>query len=128
MEAQRRYVEHNYELIKGNSRREYTRKSAIWKWKINELKSLAINMKGGVCVRCNLALCDDNPSFCFDFHHRDPSLTKDSPGKLLARAARVVDNEKRKIEFFEEIKDCDVLCAICHRKIHHEMGAISDGI
>lgn len=58
--------------------------------------------------------CGENHPACLQFHHRDPN-EKDFN---LAMAASQGYSKKR-IE--EEMSKCDVLCANCHLKLHHEM-------
>lgn len=59
------------------------------------------------CARCAQRF----PSYCMDFHHRDPS-SKEINGALLwnCSVARLL----------KEVEKCDVLCANCHRARHHE--------
>jgi hypothetical protein len=74
-----------------------------------ENKKLAIDYKGGKCVKCGY-----NKYYgALDFHHIDPN-TKDK--KLTA------------ITSFDEIKDeldkCILVCSNCHREIHANITAI----
>lgn len=118
------YRNRNIEAFRKRERRDYRKFAAAFKVKRDAIKSEAMRMKGGACERCGLQLSDENPSFCFDFHHPDPSAKLAEPGDLLHKAVRAVDGEARKAAFFEEVMRCDVLCAVCHRKSHYEMGEI----
>lgn len=68
----------------------------------------AINYKGGCCFRCNW----NEYAGALEFHHRDPTK-KDIDWKKI-----------RKYKFSnikKELDKCDLLCANCHRVVHHEM-------
>jgi hypothetical protein len=59
------------------------------------------------CIKCGESeLC------CLDFHHRDPSKKDFVIGQSYNRGVGV---ERIK----QEIAKCDILCANCHRKLHH---------
>ena len=68
----------------------------------------AVQSRGGKCERCgyngNLA--------ALDFHHRDPQ-TKNFQIDLRSFSNTNLDTLK------EELDKCDLLCANCHREIHH---------
>ena len=59
------------------------------------------------CTKCNYA----HPA-ALDFHHVDPSLKEYNVHRLVAN--------KQFKKAYEEIKKCIVLCANCHRVLHHE--------
>lgn len=69
-------------------------------------KEAAVKYKGGKCELCGYNKCID----ALEFHHV-------SEKKLLDNFVRVgALNKKRK----EELKNCMLLCANCHREIHHQ--------
>ena len=68
-----------------------------------KLKKLAVEYKGGACIRCGFS---GHPAV-FDFHHRDKS--EKSFG--ISRYKNTNINEKLK----QELDKCDLLCANCHR-------------
>jgi hypothetical protein len=74
-----------------------------------KLKVRAIEYLGNYCMSCGLAYDGDN-SYAFDFHHRDPQA-KDFLPASRNRAWKKVQ---------AELDKCDLLCAICHRKLHFE--------
>lgn len=121
-DAQKTYCEKNYELIKQNKARWYGKKALKFKMQRDELKSRVIKEKGGKCESCGLELSKETPSFCFDFHHRDPRIKENEVGHLLQYAVRTKENEKRIKKFIEESNKCMILCAVCHRKVHYEIG------
>ncbi len=51
-----------------------------------------------------------------DFHHRDPKIKRYRINTLL-RSKKL--NIKNIESVFKEIDKCDVLCANCHRELHH---------
>ena len=75
-------------------------------------KEYAIEYKGNKCSRCEQTY----PYPVYEFHHRNP-LEKDFDWNKL---------KKRTIESIEfELDKCDMLCANCHRIVHHEMRMVS---
>lgn len=71
-------------------------------------KEEIVAFKGGKCERCGYDKCID----ALEFHHRNPA-EKDSSIRLSKRV---------KLEtILKEIDKCDLLCANCHREIHHEL-------
>jgi hypothetical protein len=60
------------------------------------------------CVKCG-----ENHPGCLDFHHRDPGTKDGAIGHML-------NDFTSKELILAEMKKCDVLCANCHRKHHHE--------
>lgn len=76
-----------------------------------EKKIKAINYKGGCCHQCGLSLEDSHHSV-FDFHHLDPSEKEHHPSDL-------VKNSKW-ADIQNEIDKCILVCANCHRIIHHK--------
>ncbi len=72
-------------------------------------KLWAIEYLGGCCQRC---LSVFHPAV-FEFHHRNPLEKDKDPSKMLLL----------KLETLRaELDKCDLLCANCHRLIHHEGG------
>ncbi len=69
----------------------------------------AIKFLGGKCSICNNVF--DN--CCYDFHHIDPTtkLFGISANKTIAKKA-----------YWEEVSKCILLCANCHRSLHHGKG------
>ena len=57
--------------------------------------------------------CGEARTHCLDLHHRDPS-TKEYD--IAAKASRMNPDVLR-----AEIDKCDVLCANCHRDLHHQI-------
>ena len=85
-------------------RREVNKASVIKRRKQNKL--LLVEYKGGKCECCGYDKC----IAALDFHHLDPT-TKES--KNLGTTVAI---EKQKIE----ADKCILVCANCHREIHHE--------
>lgn len=56
--------------------------------------------------------CEENHRACIEFHHRDPSKKKYNIAEMV-----IWGISKEKI--LKEIKKCDILCANCHKKLHH---------
>lgn len=74
-----------------------------------ENKQWAIDFLGGVCVVCKQSY----PLVCYDFHHKDPTEKDHLPCRLL-------QGSRDKLQ--KEIEKCELVCANCHRIIHHEQG------
>lgn len=74
-----------------------------------ENKRKAIEYKGGKCVRCGY----HGFYGALEFHHIDPkSKTRD-----------IGTQRKQNLQFEdwkEELDKCELVCANCHREIHHE--------
>lgn len=66
-------------------------------------KAKCVAHMGGKCERCGL---EDHP-VVYDFHHRDPSKKLFEINSSLKAWDRLV----------EEMKKCNLLCAVCHRTI-----------
>jgi hypothetical protein len=68
-------------------------------------KEKAIEALGGKCLDCGVVY----PHYVYDFHHLDQSIKTEGLNKLLnCSLSRVM----------EEIKNCVLLCANCHRIRH----------
>lgn len=57
--------------------------------------------------------CSENHIACLDFHHSDANEKEFSLGEAIRRGY-----SKETIQ--REMDKCEVLCANCHRKLHHE--------
>lgn len=81
------------------------KQSYLTKIRRYRMKTEAIRLKGGKCIKCewtgNIA--------AFQFHHRDPTK-KD----FTISQSPKVSWEK----YWNEIEKCDLLCANCHATIH----------
>jgi hypothetical protein len=55
--------------------------------------------------------CGEDRWWVLDFHHRDPSEKEQGVARLFGCAS--------KERIMKEIEKCDVLCANCHRDLHH---------
>lgn len=70
-------------------------------------KETLINLLGGKCITCGVVY----PPPVYDFHHRNPEE------KLFGISNALVNRSMD--EILEEVKKCDLLCANCHRILHH---------
>jgi hypothetical protein len=74
-----------------------------------KLKAALVAYKGGFCVRCGYADCQQ--ALCF--HHRDPAEKEFSIGE---------GNKIWRLEqAIKEIEKCDLLCLNCHAEVHDEI-------
>lgn len=74
-----------------------------------ELKTLSVEYKGGGCSRCGYARCIS----ALEFHHLDPNKKDFNPSS---------DGHTRSWERTRaELDKCLIVCANCHREIHHEL-------
>lgn len=80
---------------------------AVKKWRF-KTKERIINTMGGKCVCCGYA----NSPWVLELHHIDPKNKKFSFGSIRA-------NPKNWPALVEELKNCILVCANCHREIHH---------
>lgn len=74
-----------------------------------KVKEMAVEHKGGRCVKCGYANC----IAALEFHHVDPSQ-KDFN---LGNNGNTMSWEKIQ----KELEKCILVCSNCHREIHHEM-------
>lgn len=70
-------------------------------------KLKAIQYLGGKCFKCDGQF---HPAI-YEFHHTDPSTKEKDPSKLL-------DHSWKRVT--EELNKCILVCANCHRLIHHK--------
>lgn len=76
------------------------------KQKKRQRKSDCINYLGGVCFNCKSSF---HPSV-YEFHHRNPKEKDRDPSKLMLLKWETI---------IKELDKCDLLCANCHRLVHH---------
>lgn len=81
-------------------------KRCIHRWIKRKIKY--INLYGGKCINCNLALNDSHYSV-FEFHHKF-NLQKEFDWSKL----RLQTHDK----IINELNKCSLLCANCHRMEH----------
>lgn len=72
-----------------------------------KLKLQAIEYKGGKCSKCGYDKCHG----ALEFHHRDPN-EKDFNWHQLRK-------QSIKLRLLE-LDKCDLVCANCHREVHHD--------
>lgn len=102
-EKRKRRYEENKEYI--NKRQNIYNRERIRRRKqlVNEIK-----------VQLGCKLCGEKHISCLEFHHTDPTqkITEISSKKLMNGSEEA---------FHAEIAKCEVLCANCHRKLHHKI-------
>lgn len=89
-------------------------RKARYDYKIKRLTSLKYEMvtkAGGKCKICGHEF-NGNNGFVFDLHHIDPSKKKFSLNRQTL-------SRKSLKEVWEEFEKCELLCANCHRYLHH---------
>ena len=57
--------------------------------------------------------CGEKHPACLQFHHRDPSLKE-------LEISTVARKQWSQLRLEAEVAKCDVICANCHLKLHHE--------
>lgn len=72
-----------------------------------KLKEKAILYKGGKCEKCGYNKCNA----ALDFHHLDPKE------KDFALSSKGITRGWERVK--NELDKCVLLCANCHREIHH---------
>jgi hypothetical protein len=130
-EAQYRYIKRNPEKYRAYASERYYKdkanpEKAEHKRKVRELwyaankqkvlekqketkrqrKNQAIEYLGGKCNHCQLSY---HPAV-FEFHHKNPAEKERDPSKMLNSSW---DRLKA------ELDKCELLCANCHRLVHH---------
>jgi hypothetical protein len=56
--------------------------------------------------------CGESDGRCLQFHHHDPESKTES-------IARLISHSRPTAAVIREVRKCVVLCANCHRKVHH---------
>jgi hypothetical protein len=79
-------------------------------------RQILLDARAGGCIRCG----EVHPA-CLDFHHRNPEEKEGHIGEFRKFGMK---------RLLAEIAKCDVLCANCHRKFHHDerQTTISEGV
>jgi len=95
----------HYKNADWNQRRTLNRRAKHRAW-VYEYKR---NSDG--CRRCG----ETDPA-CLDFHHRDDTEKEMTISKMITHGFS-------KAKLRAEMEKCDILCANCHRKEHHEVPA-----
>lgn len=80
------------------------------------LKRLCVEYKGGKCERCGYNKC----MAALDFHHLDPTT------KLFNIAGKTgcLRGQTLTESLILELDKCILVCANCHREIHHQRGGV----
>jgi len=90
-----------YEKNKKHARAKVVeRKKMLHKWFQEYRETLSCNS------------CPEPRWYVLDFHHKDPT-TKE------INLAHAITNGWSKKRILNEVAKCDVLCANCHRELHH---------
>ena len=74
-----------------------------------KVKLMAVEHKGGCCIKCGYNKCMG----ALEFHHTDPTqkdFAISNNGTTKAWSKIIIELEK-----------CILVCANCHREIHHEL-------
>lgn len=92
----------------GISREEYNRRCYVWQKQAREKrKKELVVLMGGKCCKCGY----DKNWAALEFHHKDPNKKE-----ISIDSRNLSANWKRCLE---EVKKCILVCANCHREIHH---------
>lgn len=77
--------------------------------RIRDLKEKMVEYKGGKCSRCGYK----KYMGALEFHHINPSEKDFTPSQL--KSYKLNDRVKK------ELDKCILVCANCHRELHHEL-------
>ena len=77
-----------------------------------KLKEMGVEYLGGKCMKCGYNKC----IWALDFHHRDPKEKEFGIGAY---------NNLAWFKIMTELDKCDLLCANCHRELHHQNWDVS---
>jgi len=100
------YAKHK-ERLKKASTKSYHKNKSKYKAKRDTKKLDLIIEKGGACEICGYT---SEIVAVFDFHHLDPKVKGKGVAQLLSGP---MDNCGK------ELEKCILLCANCHRELHH---------
>lgn len=79
---------------------------------LEDIRIFMLSYLGGSCIKCGYNKC----SSALDFHHRNPESKR-----LVGIRNRYKILNASEADIRQELDTCDLLCANCHREIHHEM-------
>jgi predicted HNH restriction endonuclease len=105
LNAARKIYSHTPKGIEVRNRAAQKQSLKRWQW----MRNFKMDKK---CIRCGQSF-PDHPNV-LDFHHID-SKTHNQKDEA---PSRLFWSQKR---FLKEIKNCEIVCANCHRIIHDEM-------
>lgn len=63
---------------------------------------------------CACARCGETDPIVLEFHHREPEKKKHG-------IMQMISSDYSLDRIMEETKKCDVVCANCHKRLHHEL-------
>lgn len=86
-------------------------KSTYGRGRAKKDKLYWLKLYGGKCQRCGLE-ANENNYVLFDFHHLDPTQKEKGPNVIYRYSKETAK---------KELDKCIVLCANCHRMVHHEL-------
>ena len=72
-------------------------------------KKKIVDTFGGKCIHCGYDRCYD----ALEFHHPDSNVKTETPSYIISKWSF-----ERAIK---ELRECDLVCANCHREIHHKI-------
>lgn len=78
-----------------------------------KLKAERLQQQDNRCANKFCSIDEQLPLFCYDFHHQDPELKEHALSKLTSKSKMQIEANK-----------CILLCAICHRLVHHKPSAV----
>lgn len=108
LESVKRYQAKNRELVRKRWRDYYYKKYNNW---VNFLKELGYTK----CSKCGYDKC----FAALDFHH-DRNRRNGKKDLTISQIISGAFTEERKKLLLEELKDCIILCANCHRELHYK--------
>ncbi len=88
-------------------RNHHAKLAEHYKEKAREKKRTIVELLGGCCSVCK----EKFPLCVYDLHHLNPAEKDFPPASLYLRKWSII---------LPEIAKCILVCANCHRKIHHE--------
>lgn len=110
--ASKEWKENNQDKMREYRRDYYQRNKESEKARISarskELKQWMRSLKSTL----SCSTCGENHPYCLEFHHLDS-------GEKDMAVSQAIVNGWSKERVLDEISKCQVLCANCHRKVHH---------
>jgi hypothetical protein len=75
-----------------------------------------------VSLKKECSICKESRYWCLDFHHIDPSKKTINISEYSISGTASFETKKKKIS--EELENCIVVCANCHRDIHYKINLV----
>lgn len=107
-------IEKRRERQKLYQKNHYKKNTQYYKDKAKENKDLLRTKINEIKFSSECKECGESHIACLDFHHTEPEKKDFSISNAVSRGWKLD-------KILNEIEKCEILCANCHRKLHHNL-------